>query len=341
MRVPPQQLGEHLRKGLAPVYVVSGDEPLLVAEACAAIAAAAAKAGYERNVLTVETGFDWQDFSVQMHSPSLFSPRALYELRISNGKPGEAGAAALAAFAAAPPTDTVLLVVLPKLDKAAQQSTWFKALDAAGAWVAVWPLEANQYPAWVSARLRAQDLAFAPEVPARLAFLFEGNLLACAQEIDKLALLFKDRTLALADLDEVLSDQSRFSVYAWVDACLGGEADAVLHRLARLREEGVEPILLVWALARELRQMSELAQALAQGKNEAALFTQYRIFSNRQTLVRQGLRRIPAAHWPRLLGRLARVDRINKGRAQGDAWIELEALGLRLCGVRSPPLATH
>jgi len=323
------------------VYVVSGDEPLLVAEACAAIAGTAAKAGYERNVLTVESGFDWQDFSVQMHSPSLFSPRALYELRISNGKPGEAGAAALAAFAAAPPAQTTLLVVLPKLDKAAQQSTWFKALDAAGMWIAVWPLEANQYPAWIGARLRGHGLTFAPEVPTRLAFLFEGNLLACAQEIDKLALLFKDGALALADLDAVLSDQSRFSVYAWVDACLDGDAGAVLHRLARLREEGVEPILLVWALARELRQMSELANGMAQGKAETALFAQYRVFSNRQALLRRALQRIPRTHWSRVLARLARIDRINKGRAQGDAWIELEALGLRLCGVRSPPLVTN
>ena len=62
MNLRPEQLAAHLEKPLAPLYVLHGDEPLLVIEAGDAIRAAARVQGYaEREVLVTGTSFRWDD----------------------------------------------------------------------------------------------------------------------------------------------------------------------------------------------------------------------------------------------------------------------------------------
>lgn len=343
MRIDPERLPGHLahsaQGGLAPVYLVYGDEPLLLDECCSAIRRRAQELGFgERSVYTVESGFDWNDLYASTQAMSLFAERRLLELRLPGGKPGDTGAKLLAQLAQQPAPDTLLLVVAGKLDKAGRESAWARALDEAGVSVAVWPLEAARLPAWITARMHAHKLQAEPGVVDLLAYHLEGNLLAAAQEIDKLALLAQDGRVRLADVEECLSDNARFNVYGLVDACLQGQAATAARMLASLRAEGVEPILVLWALAREVRAMAQISSQLAQGRAEASVFQANRVWSNRKALVTQALRRLRPAHWLALLVRAARIDRVLKGRAQGDVWQELEVLALAVCGLR--PLAT-
>lgn len=117
LRLRPDQLAVHLRKNLVPLYLVFGEEPLQVLEAADAIRLAARERGYaERQCLTVETGFEWGALARLAASPSLFTDRRLLELRLDNAKTGDAGAKALADYAARPAEDAVLLVTAGKLD---------------------------------------------------------------------------------------------------------------------------------------------------------------------------------------------------------------------------------
>lgn len=334
MRCEVEQLGQYLARGLAPCYFLSGDEPLRIEEAGDAIRAAARAAGYgERLVYTVEGGFDWNTLLVSTQSLSLFATRRLIELRIPTGKPGETGAKTLAALAAHPPPDTVLLVVTGKLEKAARDSSWVKALDAAGVAITVHELNAQRLPAWIGARLRARGLTAEPSVVELLAYHLEGNLLACAQEIDKLVLLHgSDATLSAADVRASLVDNARFTVYGLVDACLAGETAAAARMLRHLRAEGTEPILVLWALARELRAMAQLARELSRGLPESAVLA--KVWTSRRGPVTQALRRVRPPQWLGMLRAAARTDRVLKGRAAGEVWHELEVLALALCGVR-------
>jgi DNA polymerase III subunit delta len=343
MRIDSERLSGHLANiseaNLAPVYLVYGDEPLLVDECCSAIRRRAQELGFsERSVHTVESGFDWNDLYASTQAMSLFAERRVLELRLPGGKPGDTGAKLLAQLAQAPAPDTLLLVIAGKLDKAGRESAWARALDEAGVSVAVWPLEAARLPAWITARLSARKLQAEPGVVELLAYHLEGNLLAAAQEVDKLALLAQDGRVRLTDVEESLSDNARFNVYGLVDACLQGQAAAAARMLASLRAEGVEPILVLWALGRELRAMAQISSQLAEGRAEAGVFQANRVWSNRKSLVTQALRRLRPAHWLALLVRAARIDRVLKGRAEGDVWQELEALALAVCGIR--PLAT-
>jgi DNA polymerase-3 subunit delta len=337
MQLSHDSLPLHLKKSLAPIYFVYGEEPLLVQEACDAIRAAAVAQGHgERQVFTVETGFDWDALYASGQSLSLFAEKRFIELRVPTGKPGEAGSRAIAELCENLPTDTRWLVTAGKLERAAREAKWVKAIDKAGAIVPVYALDAVAWPAWVTRRAMSANLKIKPGVAQLLTHHFEGNTLACAQEIEKLSLLFGPGSeLGVDDIEGVLCDNARFSVFALADGCLAGEAARARRILESLKTDGTEPVLVLWALTREIRELATMAAELAQGGTLAEILESHRVWTKRKPSVSQALKRLPPAAWPQLLQRAARVDRVIKGRLRGSAWRELECLALGFSGVRS------
>lgn len=335
VRLRAEQLSSHVGRSLAPVYLVTGDEPLQVGEACDLIRAAVRAQGpAERILFQAATGFDWSALTACVQHMSLFSERKLIELRLPTGKPGEAGAAALVHYAAQPASDTVLLVICPKLDAATQKSKWVSALDAAGVLVQIWPVEARQLPEWISRRLATRGLKADKEAIALLAERVEGNLLACAQDIEKLYLLHGDGQVDAAAVAEAVADNARFDVYALVDSALAGDAARSTRILDGLRAEGVEPVLVLWALAREVRALSRMAYDCSQGAAVDQVLASHRVWEKRKALVRAGLMRHKVRVWQHLLLLAARIERISKGAHAGNAWDELLKLALGIGGVR-------
>lgn len=334
MKLRPEQLAAHLRKALAPLYLVYGEETLLAREAADAIRAAARERGHdERECLTVDAGFDWQVLRQLAASPSLFASRRLLELRLDGARPGEAGAKALCDYAARPAGDSVLLITAGKLDWNTQKSRWFAALDEAGVAVPAMPVEPRQLPAWIERRLRERGLNPMPEAVTLLAERVEGNLLAAAQEIEKLTLLVGDRELTVQAVLAAVGDSARYSIYDWVDAALLGQAERVARILDGLRGEGVEPVLANWALHQEIRRLTALAFARSQGQPLEAALTAQQIWEKRKPLVRQALQRLTLADCRRVLRACARTDRTIKGVETGSPWDALLANGLRLAGL--------
>jgi DNA polymerase III subunit delta len=335
MPVSIDQLPAQLKRGLAPIYFIYGDEPLLVQEACDAVRGAALAAGFgEREVLTVEAGFDWDGLYASTQSMSLFSARRLIELRIPNGKPGDAGSKILGELGERPPADIMLLITTGKLEKQARESKWVKGLEKSAVTVAVWPVEAGELPAWISRRMVARGLKPGSGVAELLAHHMEGNLLAAAQEIDKIAMLTGGGAVSADDIEGNLGDNARFTVFGLADTCLRGNAAEILRMLASLRGEGLEPVLVLWALAREARDLAAMAQQVAAGKPAAAVLEERRVWARRRPLVSQALKRLRADECLRLVQRAARADRVLKGRRRGDVWQELECLALGIAGTR-------
>jgi DNA polymerase-3 subunit delta len=334
MQINPDQLPRQLERGLAPLYLVSGDEPLQVEECGDAIRRRSEAGGCsERSVFTVEPGFDWDSLRTASQSLSLFAERRLIELRLPTGRPGEAGAAVLTELAETASADVVLLVITGKLDKTQRESRWVQAIETNGLHVLIWPFDAQKLPGWLAQRFAARGLKPEAGVIDLLAWHLEGNMLAAAQEVDKLAMLCSDGRVGLADVEESLADSARFSVYQLVDAALAGEVAAARRILASLRTEGAEPILMLWALARELRSLAQMGQEMARGKPESSVLA--RVWAQRRTLVGKALRRHPAPVWLDFVRRSARLDRILKGREAGDVWLELERLLLAVAGLKS------
>lgn len=338
MQIRPEQLEQHLKRELAPIYFVYGDEPLLVQEACDVIRAQARAAGCtEREVYSVESGFDWQAFLQAGDSMSLFADRKLVELRMPTGKPGDAGAKALAEYAARPAPDNVLLIMAGKLEAAARKSKWHQALENVGVVVPIWPLEVKQLPAWVSRRMQARGLKPTTEAVTLLVERVEGNLLACAQEIEKLALVHGVGPIDVEQVTNSVANSSRFDAFTLVDAALEGDAVRVTRILDSLRLEGVESILVLWAITRELRLMADCAQAMQRGQFVDGALAASKVWDKRKPLMRSGLQRHKPLVWRRLLQRAGGIDQLIKGGRAGNVWDELLELSLWIGGVRLHP----
>ena len=316
-----------------PVHTVCGDEPFLVEEAAAAIRVAARAAGYdEREVFHAERGFDWGALAAAAASLSLFASRRLLELRLPTAKPGDAGARALAEYCARPPDDTVLLVIAGKLDGNTRKSKWVGALRAAGPFQEFRTPSARELNAWLVDRLRTRGLQPHPDAVELLAQRVEGNLLAAAQEVDKLALLHDAGPVTVDDVRDAVADSARYDLFQWVDAAVGGDSPRALRMLDGLRAEGAEPVLVLWALVRELRTLASVSAAVGRGEPVDRALYAARVWQNRQTLVRSAVGRLRPARVARLLRRAAGADRILKGAAPGAAWDELSYLTVGLAG---------
>ncbi|MBA1198328.1 DNA polymerase III subunit delta [Pseudomonas plecoglossicida] len=339
MKLAPAQLNKHLQGTLAPVYIVSGDDPLLCQEAADAIRAAARQQGFdERQVFSADASFDWGTLLQAGASLSLFAQRRLLELRLPSGKPGDKGAAALIEYCSRPAEDTLLLISLPKLDGSAQKTKWGKALVEGSQcqFIQIWPIDVQQLPQWINQRLAQAGLSAQRDAVDLIAARVEGNLLAAAQEIEKLKLLAEGNQITVETVQSAVADSARFDVFGLVDAILKGDATHALRMLEGLRGEGVEPPVILWALARELRLLAGIALQFSQGIPLDKAFSQARppVWDKRRPLVSKALQRLSAQRWAQLLQDAQRIDAQIKGQAPGSPWTGLTRLALLMAGQR-------
>lgn len=339
-KLRPEQLGSALSKHLAPIYLVSGDEPLLIQEACDSIRRAARTAGFsERELYHCDTGFDWGQVLTAANSMSLFAEKKIIELRMPTGKPGDKGGKMLLEYAQSPAPDNLLLIITDKLDGATQKSKWFKAIEDAGVHVQVWPIGMAQLPRWIGQRLQHAGLQADSSAIELLASRIEGNLLAAAQEIEKLKLLTSDNIISYELMASAVADSARYDVFGLVDKALHGDARAAVKTLHGLKTEGTEPINILWALTRDIRSLVQISLAVAQGKHFDWAAKQAGVWDKRQPLIRAALQRLKPAQVQQLLRKANGIDKAIKGMRNAEPWDELLDLILNLAGVHS--LAPH
>tara|TARA_Y100001968_G_scaffold202818_1_gene186209 strand:+ start:488 stop:1531 length:1044 start_codon:yes stop_codon:yes gene_type:complete len=323
---------------LARCYVLAGDEPLQVLEAADALRAAARKQGFdEREVLHAEPGFDWGQLASAGASLSLFSEKRLLELHLTDKGPGKPGSAAISDYAKNAPDSTLLLILATPLAASARKSAWYKAVSKAGVAMYAWPLPGARMAQWVEQRARANGLALDRDAVALLAEQTEGNLLAAAQEIDRLALLHPNESIGAAEIEAAASDHSRFGIFDLPTKALAGDSASALKTLAKLRAEGVDAVPITWALVREIRMLYQAALAARANRLDAMLGKIFMPPARKRQLGEAATRADPTM-LAELLRRAARLDQVNKGAAVGRAWDELVTLTLGLAG--QPPRAS-
>ncbi len=333
MELRPEQLASQLAsQPLAPVYLIAGPELLRVLEAADAVRARARAEGIgEREVLDADgRDFDWAQLASSFNAPSLFSSRRLVELRLPTGKPGKEGAQVISDFCAQPPTDVVLLITAGEWSKA-HQGKWADAVARAGVLSVAWAIKPHELADWIERRLRGKGLRAEPAAVQRLVERVEGNLLAAAQEVDKLALLADGQVLDVATMEALVADAARYDVFRLSEAAFSGQPQAVLRMLAGLRAEGEAVAALMPILIRELLLTAGLARVNAAGGNLAAEMKSKGIWESRQAPFKRALQRHPdPRRWERFVAEASQVDRMAKGRTEGDPWRALERLLIAL-----------
>lgn len=309
---------------LKPVWLIAGAEHLLVLEAADSLRARSRELGFsEREIHDVDNRFDWNELAMSGAALSLFATRRVIELRMPTGKPGKEGSAAISAWCADPPPDTLLMITAQEWSRDHEKGAWFGAVDRVGVAMPVWPLKREDLSQWMASRMKARGLVATRDAIELLAERTEGNLLAAAQEIDKLALLVGSTTLDVDTLEASVADDARFDAFRLTDAAIAGDATRALRMVGGLRAEGAEAIPLLGWLLNQLRVLSRLAQA---GSNLNQAFRTERIWDAKQPGFRRALKAGDAAHWERCIVHVARIDRIAKGRGDGDVWREIERL---------------
>lgn len=323
MRINTDQVARTLEKGLAPAWLIAGDEVLLTGEAADLVRARARREGFTgRDLFVTDRSFDWSEVTAAGQALSLFAERRILEIRMPTARPGKEGGAALAALAADPGPDNLVLVVTAKPEREAWSSAWFKAFEKHGVVVQSWPVEIGKLPAWISQRAEKLGLALDEGAAQLIAERVEGNLLAAQQEIEKLALLVPGGRVTLEAAREAVANSARYDVYKLGEAALAGDAPRSLRILEGLRAEGAEPPLVLWALCRELR-------ALADARNGIAARAYGAVAERHADLVARAAKRtarLPIGPW---FAAAARIDRQFKGQAGpqgGDPWTTLTGL---------------
>jgi DNA polymerase-3 subunit delta len=328
--VSSEDLAPQLKRKLAPLYTVFGDEPLLAIEAADRIRATAREQGYtEREVLIAEQHFDWSRLRVSGVSQSLFSSLRILELRVPSGKPGVDGGKALQEFCADLPPDTVTLIHMGEIEWRSRKSAWFLALESAGTLVEAAAVRRDQLPKWIAGRLRQQQQSADEATLDFIAGKVEGNLLAAFQEVQKLALLFPPGELAFDQVKDAVLDVARFDVFDLGAVVLAGDAARLARTLDGLDGEGVAPQLVLWAMSEEIRTAGRLLAATSSGVPVAQALRDLRIWGPRQNLLQRHVNRLNSKQIEAALLHAARIDRMSKGLARGDVWDELLQLGLR------------
>lgn len=330
MQVRADQLADSLQRGLAPVYLIGGEEPLLLQECCDAVRAAAKAQGFiERELLQVERGFDWSLLQ-QAAAPSLFASQKIIDLRIRSGKPGREGGKVLTAWAEAPDPNIILVVSCEKWDAASRKAKWAAALASAGQRIDIWPIKAAELPRWLAQRMQQHGMQPEPGVLELLADRLEGNLLAARQEIDRLALLKGAGAISVDDVIRAVVDSSRFDAFALGEHMLSGNLRDGLRVAAGLHRMDTPLPLVVGALIRELKTTEAFRLAMRGGENETVVFRRLNVWQNRQNGIRSAARRLNTRRLFGAFKQLALIDRQSKGRAGGDPWQSLDTLLLQL-----------
>ena len=325
MRISIDQLSINLKKSLEAVYLLTGDEPLQIAEAADEIRLAAKQAGYiNREIISIDKGTEWQQLTEAGESLSIFSDYKLIDLRFPSAKPGLEGSKVLQQYCQHLPENTILLITAGKVETAATKSVWFQALDKAGIVIQIWPLQGEALVKWLQQRSQRRGIVIDTDALKMLTGRIEGNLLAAAQEVEKLYILHGQNRITKAMIESEVASNTRFDVFNLNDALLAGQLNRALHIVHDLKAEDTPMPVVIWAISREVRMLYLMKVKTVEGTSLDALFKRFNIWDNKRKLaVQSALGRLKDTDLQAILLLCVKTDKQAKGQLAGDSWESL------------------
>ncbi len=331
MKLPSNRLISALKQRIYPVFLVTGDEFLLVEEACEQIFEAAKSSQIsERRRWQTDRNFNWQQIQDEVNSLSLFDDSCVLEVSLTSGKLNDSAKEIIIAYCENPPENKILILKANKIDARTLNSKWCKAIEKIGCIVQCWPIPHQQLPAWIRHRLQLEDMSATSEAIQFIAEQVEGNLLAAKQEIQKLKLVYDKKNLQLDDVVSAMSDNARYDVFKLIDCALSGDTKRTLRIIQSLKAENAEPVIILWAFSREIRSLLGIKRCQEQGERMEMVFQKFGVWEKRKVFVSAALKRLSTKVLLKLLGQSSQIDRMIKGVASGDVWSNLVDIGLQL-----------
>ncbi|MBO9491606.1 DNA polymerase III subunit delta [Endozoicomonas sp. G2_1] len=337
MKIYHNQLANKLQQGLSGVYLVFGDEPWQKQDALSQIKDCAQRQDFSELIRFYgDDKFDWAELTQEYQAMSLFASRRIIELELPTGKVNERGAKALISLTEAIEPDVLLIIHGSKLDGASQKRKWFKALEQHATFLPVYELEGKHLSQWLNQRAKQQQIRISNELSQFMLTLFSGNLLALAQELEKLALLYhsgnffepeqfdSQGAITLSQAEPLLINQARFNPFQLIDSLLAGNLQQCATMLEAMAQEGVAAGQIIWLLHKELDQLYQMKAAMVYQQQQAnELFKQFRIWPKRQPLYQQALSKISIANIEQAISRIADTDLISKSASEFNPFLLL------------------
>lgn len=338
MKLDASNLPQALSSSLAPLYLLNGEETLLVNEAIDEIRKAARQQGFaDREIFHADSAhFNWSAVIDSLNSMSLFSSKKIVEIYCDRKNLTHPD---FLSCWDRPNPDCVVIVITDNIEKKARSTAWFKQLDDAGVVIDFWPLEDQKLLRWLSQRAQRRGLTIDHDALVLLQERTEGNLLAAAQELEKLQLQFGTERITAEKLDHAVADHARYDAFKLMDAALAADASQTLRILQGLQEEGTAIPAILWVIIKELRTLASLHEAIQQGQRADTLYPRFGIWPRRQPLVEKALRRLKQKDVLQLLQDTSRIDLAVKGMGSQDPMQLMENLCLGLCGIKRPRVA--
>lgn len=329
MKFSSYQMASHLKNKLLPVYLICGNELLLVEEIRELILQKAQQEGFsETQRYVVNKDFDWQHLRITASNLSLFSAQSCLELKLTH-KLNAAASKALTELIEHLPADKFLVILSEKLDTTAQKSTWFQAINKIGGIITLWPLDTLQFAQWIKRRLEQKNLTVDPPGFQLLVEQTQGNLLAGAQEIEKLQLLFANKPIRYEDMVAVITDNTHYMLFDFIDIFLQANANKTIKVLRKLRGEGIEPPLLLHVLTKEIRNLIHILQD-SHHISWGSITKKYQIWEKRQNLIKKTIQQHSLKDFHKLLKQAEKIDQTIKGLLPGNIWDQFELLVLNI-----------
>ena len=338
-RVFAEQLAPSLARQLCPLYLLTGEDPLLLSESQDAIVQSAIQQGFdERFEQDINASTDWNALFERAQSFGLFFAKQVLVLNFPENltSPMQQGLAELIQLLHA---DFLLLAKIPKLSKAMEKQAWFVAADKAnGLQVSCQTPSAEQLPRWLNARAKAMGLQLDAEAAQLLCYSYENNLLALKQTLQLLDLLYPDHQLSFARVNGVVEQSAVFTPYQWVDALLAGKGNRARRILQGLQQEDVQPIILLRTLQRDLLTLLELARPEQPVHLNDPIptyklrehFDRLKVWQNRRPLFSQAVQRLTYGKLYAIIQQLAQLERLAKNEFDNDLWNQLADLSVAM-----------
>lgn len=333
MRIYPNQVASNLKQGLAPFYLLFGEEAFLLNHAATQIKSTAKAQGFDEVIrFAVSPQFDWQEVAQEYASLSLFSNRKIIELELADSKPNAAASKLLQSLAQNPNPDCILMLKGEKVGSDIQRGAWFKAFDKDGVFIPCYALQGNQLFTWLEQQCQQLGLQLTPDAKSLLVEYNQGNLFAIAQELEKLVLLNPTDSISAEVLAPTLVNQSRLDVFDLSDALLKGDSEQISKVVLKLKQENVEPTIILWALVRECENLEAMSRAVSLGESISSVLQQFKVWKNKQAITERALRRIESTQLSAIMAALAEFDLAYKQHLHIDAYQHLLHIALMFVG---------
>ena len=329
MQIKQQMLAQHMTKRIAPCYVLIGQDNYLLESSFDTIKSSIKKAhDCDEKIVAVQSAEDWNTIAEEANSYSLFSEAVLLNIFYDKKSIDAAGKKVLSQYLESVNTRCFIIIRAPNISP--KQLQWLINHDQVTVVVA-YPLSPEAMKSWIGSELKKQSILFDPQVIEIIHQYTQGNMLACAQVIEKISLTNAPNSkIGTQQALEHLSDQCDHNLYELVDACLLGQADKAIHIIRQASNNKTEATLVLWMLTQEIRVLAQLS-SLIQDMDVKTACSQLKIWAQRISFYQSTIKRLNNHTLKTLLMYCQSIDERIKTNHNSQVWNALEKLSLSLC----------